>query len=41
MAFGCEVGARVVTRLGAVAGLPRRSELGPAPAGDGRAAGAG
>ncbi|MGC4115330.1 MAG: PfkB family carbohydrate kinase [Myxococcales bacterium] len=27
MAFGCKVGARVVTRLGAVAGLPRRSEL--------------
>lgn len=29
MAFGCEVGARVVTRLGAVAGLPRRCELEP------------
>ena len=28
MAFGCRVGARVVTKLGAVAGLPRRSELG-------------
>ncbi|HEY3447065.1 MAG TPA: carbohydrate kinase [Myxococcales bacterium] len=27
MAFGCRVGARVVTRLGAVAGLPRRAEL--------------
>ena len=27
LAFGCQVGARVVTRLGAVAGLPTRAEL--------------
>lgn len=27
LTFGCRVGARVVTRLGAVAGLPRREEL--------------
>lgn len=26
--FGCRVGARVVTKLGAVAGLPRREEIG-------------